>query len=116
MEKVSYIAILATHLSLYRLWQQHLELNASLIRSCKTSQSEQTDHSNNYYYYYYYYRGWRIAVIPAHLFVIASVQCHTVIPEMTKIVRQNFLPDVVSLHTISSTTLLHHLREVSNGK
>lgn len=47
---------------------------------------------------------------PTDLSEIPPVQSHALIPEMSEKVRQDLLFDVVRLHTISHTTLLHNFQ------
>lgn len=46
----------------------------------------------------------------ANLSVVASVQSHSMLPEVLEEWWQDFCFNVVGFHTISATTLLHHLR------
>ena len=46
-----------------------------------------------------------------YLSVVASVEGHPVLPEVLEERREDLGLDVVGLHTVSSTALLHHLGE-----
>lgn len=46
----------------------------------------------------------------ANLSVVASVQSHSVLPEVLEEGWQDFCFNVIGFHTISATTLLHHLQ------
>lgn len=45
----------------------------------------------------------------ANLSVVASVQSHSMLPEVLEEWWQDFCFNVIGFHTISATTLLHHL-------
>lgn len=47
----------------------------------------------------------------ANLSVIASIQSHSVLPEVLEEGGQDLSLYVVGLHTIGATTLLHHLQD-----
>lgn len=47
--------------------------------------------------------------VSANLSVVASVQGHPVLPEVLEEGGQDLSFDVVGFHTISATTLFHHL-------
>lgn len=51
------------------------------------------------------------SMLPTDLSVVASVQSHPVLPEVLEERGQDLSFDVVCFHTISATTLLHHLRD-----
>lgn len=46
----------------------------------------------------------------ANLSVVAPVQSHSVLPEVLEEGWQDFCFNVIGFHTISATTLLHHLQ------
>lgn len=52
----------------------------------------------------------------ANLSVVASVQSHSVLPEVLEEGWQDFCFNVIGFHTISATTLLHHLRRGEKTK